>query len=258
MATAERQQGHEEHHWTGPDRAMIEGDRLRHHATLTCPAWFRGLAACTGRRPAGSRPGRGRTGPTRWPRPAAPERPAPAAGDRTACGWPGRAESCPCSPTASRSLTAEASIALARSTAVLHAAEATGPAGVMVAGRWVADETSAVLLPAGRSSGQATAPTNPPPTSATTTKSPVSSSQGGDGRRWRSDAGWGAEASAVGPSRWTPSSAKYCRMASSWRARASSCSGGMVPPPCVRVARSTRPNHRAPLPSFRQREPRRA
>jgi hypothetical protein len=38
-------------------------------------------------------------------------------------------------------------MALARSTAVLHAAEAIGPA--------------VVLLLAGRSSGQATAPTNP-------------------------------------------------------------------------------------------------
>src|SRR5918994_7196197 len=53
----------------------------------------------------------------------------------------------PCSPTASRSLTAEASIALARSTAVLQAAEATGPAGVMAAGPRGAGETAAGLLP---------------------------------------------------------------------------------------------------------------
>jgi hypothetical protein len=64
----------------------------------------------------------------------------------------------------------------------LHAAEAIEPAMVTVE-RWVAAETPAVLLPAGRSSDQPTAPTRPPPTSATTTKTPVSSSQGSEGRR---------------------------------------------------------------------------
>lgn len=62
-----------------------------------------------------------------------------------------------------RSATAEASIALARSTAALHAAEAIAPA-VVVVGGGVA-ETAVVPVPlAGRSSDQATAPTNPPPT----------------------------------------------------------------------------------------------
>ena len=50
---------------------------------------------------------------------------------------------------------------------------------MLVVGCSVAEETAAVLVPrAGRSSDQATAPT-----SATTTKIPLSSSQGGEGRR---------------------------------------------------------------------------
>jgi hypothetical protein len=67
----------------------------------------------------------------------------------------------PCSAITPRSFTAETSIALARSTAVPHAAEAIGSAVVMVVGRWAAEEIPAVLLLAGRSSGQATAPTRP-------------------------------------------------------------------------------------------------
>jgi hypothetical protein len=55
---------------------------------------------------------------------------------------------------------------------------------MLVVGCSVPDDTAAVLVPrAGRSSDQATAPTRPPPASATTTKIPLSSSQGGEGRR---------------------------------------------------------------------------
>ena len=82
------------------------------------------------------------------------------------------------------SLTAMASIVLARSTAVLHAGEATG-ATVVVSGFGVAEEapTTPALAPAGRSVAQTTAPTKTPPASARVTSRPVSSSQRLEGHR---------------------------------------------------------------------------
>ena len=88
---------------------------------------LRAPAGRSGPRPAGRPPGRGRTGPTRWPRPAG-RRPAL---EQLADGQPtvaGSVRTRSCSPRAPRSLTALASMALARSTAVLHAAVATGAA----------------------------------------------------------------------------------------------------------------------------------
>ena len=89
----------------------------------------------------------------------------------------GSAMTLPYSASSRRSFTTMASIALARSTAVLHASDATGAAVVVLepclaavaVGPCVGDE--ARLAPAstvaGRSSNQATAPTATPPTNAT-------------------------------------------------------------------------------------------
>ena len=101
----------------------------------------------------------------------------------------------------SRSATAEASIALARSTAVLHAGEATGATVVVlepdlvVAGPCIGDEAppAPVSAPAGRSSDQATAPTKTPPTSASATRRPVTSSQRLEGRDSGAGDDWAAE-----------------------------------------------------------------
>src|SRR5512132_453992 len=98
-----------------------------------------------------------------------------------------------------------ASIVLARSTAVLQASEATGAAGVVelepcaavlvLGGCWLTGEAlvAPTAAPAGWSSDQATAPTTTPPTSASTTSRPVSSSQRLEGRESGAGGGWAAE-----------------------------------------------------------------
>src|SRR5215218_5839486 len=107
--------------------------------------------------------------------------------------------------TSSRcSFTAVASIVLARSTAVLQASEATGAAvvgwepcaAVPVLGACCLTGDPLVApaaAPAGRSSDQATAPTKTPPTSASTTSRPVSSSQRREGRDSGAGDDWAAE-----------------------------------------------------------------
>jgi hypothetical protein len=111
-----------------------------------------------------------------------------------------------------RRFTVVASIVLARSTAVLHAGEATGATGVVLelgdpevtVGLCVWDETPSTpaSAPTGRSSDQATAPTTTPPTRARTTSRPASSNQRLEGRCGSgSGAGDGWAASAWAPSR---------------------------------------------------------
>jgi hypothetical protein len=63
----------------------------------------------------------------------------------------------------------------------------------------VLDRSETAALPVLRA-GQATAPTKTPPTNAATTRSPISSSKGGDDRRRCSDAGWGCAVSTIGRS----------------------------------------------------------
>jgi hypothetical protein len=111
-----------------------------------------------------------------------------------------------------RRFTVVASIVLARSTAVLHAGEATGATVVVLelgdpevtVGLGVGDETPSTpaSAPTGRSSDQATAPTTTPPTRARTTSRPASSNQRLEGCSGSgSGAGDGWAASAWAPSR---------------------------------------------------------
>ena len=120
----------------------VECDRLRHHAALICPAWFRGLQlALVHDLPV---VGQGAVEPGRLPGPDPQRRVT------RSSTW---------GPDSLRLAVAQDPALLAhrlpqphgagehrvgRSTAVLHAAEAIGPTVVMVVGRWAAEETSAV------------------------------------------------------------------------------------------------------------------
>jgi hypothetical protein len=134
-----------------------------------------------------------------------------------------------CSASAPRGFTAEASLALARSTAVLHAAEAIGPVAVMVWGAGPRRRYQrSCYPPAGRWTTRPRGPTLSDQRHRDQEPSEQQPQRGRPpqtlGRRL------GCEVSTAGPSRWTPSSAKYCRMALSRRARSSCCSGGILPP----------------------------
>ena len=125
----------------------LQRHRLRHAETVTLRQ-LRAPAGRTGPPPAGRRPAPGRTGPT----PLAPtfwdaasfSSTSPTDSPRLA----GSFRTLSCSPSAPRSLTALASIAFARSTAVLHAAVATGAADALVAPGFRPEDTvPAALVP---------------------------------------------------------------------------------------------------------------
>jgi hypothetical protein len=168
-------------------------------------------------------------------------------GDRRGCGWSGRAGSWPARPAplaASR-----------RRPASRWPGRPPSCTPPRPSDRW--RSWCGVLGPGGDTSGPAThrpvvgprdRADQPSPTSAIATRSPVSSSHSGDGRRRRWDAGWAAKSPR--PDHLAGRQARQSTVAWPQAGGHGRLAAREAYFPLARVASGTGPNHPQPVPSF--------